>query len=717
MNRHPKNFLNRMHRTAYFLIGVVTAILMGARVLAQQPAFLTNGLVAYYPFNGNANDESGNGNHGDSIGEIAFTEDRNKVAGQSIGLNGVAGYVRSKTPLNNIQNNFSMSIWFRTDGADREYSGYAVSPSHGLGTWGDRSVGLGISAGTNQIAIWEHTHDHQQKVGYAYGLFQGWNHVCVVYVDRKPSIYVNGEIAFKGVASSYDIVRPSTGYGPLNTALFAFQEGGIGGGKSNGILEIFKGSLDEYRVYNRALSDAEVRSLYQYESVPLDSSFISSGLIAHFPFNGNANDESGNGRNATVYNQANTFLDSDRFGRNNSAYRFENPINGIDPVIWGDGLNLAGKSFSISMWIKGEFSVAKDDYAGINVGAVTPGSPNPGGQQGKSLHWYANSKGMRFSFFYDDFDVAFKPESQKWTHLVATYNAANGLRTLSVNGVLIAQNQAQYGYSGTAIFTFGGRYGTFVDDIRIYQRPLSVVEIKSLFEIESNPPTSHPRFATATAQVVNGFVVGVNITDGGYGYTNNPVVTISGGGGSGAKAVAYQVNGVVASITITNPGSGYTSLPVITIAPPPSPPRKATATAQVVNGFVVGTKIADGGFGYDTAPAVLLIGGGGGGAAATATVANGVVTGITITNPGSGYTSAPIVRIASPPFLPTLGIEVVRVRVKLNVVLGRKYQIEASTDLATWRNAGEAFIAQDEQVLQEFDVEGVGQYFRVNQVP
>jgi hypothetical protein len=256
-----------------------------------------------------------------------------------------------------------------------------------------------------------------------------------------------------------------------------------------------------------------------------------------------------------------------------------------------------------------------------------------------------------------------------------------------------------------------------VDDLRIYNRALSESEVKALFDYESQSQPQNPSIATATAQVVNGFVVGATITSGGSGYTNNPVIAITGGGGTGAKATANQFNGVVTSITITNPGSGYTSTPTITIAPPPFPPRKATSMAQLVNGFVVGTKITDGGFGYDSPPAILLIGGGGTGATAVATVANGVVTAITITNPGTGYTSAPVVRIASPPFTPKLAIETSKVYVRMSVVLGRKYQLEASTDLNTWTSTGPAFIAQDEELVQEFDVNQVGQYFRINQVP
>jgi hypothetical protein len=149
----------------------------------------------------------------------------------------------------------------------------------------------------------------------------------------------------------------------------------------------------------------------------------------------------------------------------------------------------------------------------------------------------------------------------------------------------------------------------------------------------------------------------------------------------------------------------------------PPLPRKAIASADVVNGFVVGVKVSDLGAGYDVPPTVILVGGGGTGATAIATVSKGVITSIKIVNPGSGYTSTPTVRIASPPFTPKLSIDVAKVRVRLEVVLGRKYQIESSADLQVWTKAGDAFVAQDEVLQQDFDVDISGRYFRINQVP
>lgn len=225
---------------------------------------------------------------------------------------------------------------------------------------------------------------------------------------------------------------------------------------------------------------------------------------------------------------------------------------------------------------------------------------------------------------------------------------------------------------------------------------------------------SRPIPAQAAPQVVNGFIVGGVISAGGSGYLTAPEVLFSDPTGTGAKATAIVVNGSVTGIHIVNPGANYSPMANLTIAPPPSPPRAATAFAQWgTSGHISGVIVTEGGSGYTTVPGVQLIGGGGTGATAVATVVNGVVTAITLRNPGTGYSSAPTVKIALPPVDPTLAVAVSRVRLDLHLIMGARYQLQSSTDLSHWVAEGVPFVAVDGRLDREFSVGSVPQYYRV----
>ena len=87
-----------------------------------------------------------------------------------------------------------------------------------------------------------------------------------------------------------------------------------------------------------------------------------------------------------------------------------------------------------------------------------------------------------------------------------------------------------------------------------------------------------PHKAVATATIVNGFVVGVTLTDGGYGYDGAPPVTLEGGGGSGAAISLVMGNGFIGEIVVEDAGRGYTNAPNVLIG---SPPVRSSATVAV----------------------------------------------------------------------------------------------------------------------------------------
>lgn len=103
---------------------------------------------------------------------------------------------------------------------------------------------------------------------------------------------------------------------------------------------------------------------------------------------------------------------------------------------------------------------------------------------------------------------------------------------------------------------------------------------------------------SATVQVSlvefsNGSIQGFDITDGGTGY--GPVVSISGGGGSGAEAVATVSSGKITAIDVIDFGTDYTSTPTVTVT---GAGKGATATATYQTGTISAVTVTNTGYGY-----------------------------------------------------------------------------------------------------------------------
>jgi len=206
---------------------------------------------------------------------------------------------------------------------------------------------------------------------------------------------------------------------------------------------------------------------------------LKKGLIAYYPFNGNANDESGFNHNGTVYNAT---LTTDRHGNQNSAYEF-------------DGFNAYINTFSMfdlsvrtaSVWVyaydihrvnpNNLAIIAMDGPSLVNgnlAGSFDNGilRINAGGSQPSDCLYYPNLS------------------EDKWYNIVL-------VRTATQTQYYINGNLVQTGTSGT-LFTQGspnsnliigaGRSTTSqffngkIDDLAIYDRALSTTEIKYIYE-------------------------------------------------------------------------------------------------------------------------------------------------------------------------------------------------------------------------------------------
>jgi hypothetical protein len=299
-------------------------------------------------------------------------------------------------------------------------------------------------------------------------------------------------------------------------------------------------------------------------------SFLTNGLIAYYPFNGNANDAAGNGNNGTVNGLT---LTTDRFGNLNSAYAFPG-IPSKDITINSTNL-LMQMPFSCCVWVNfsgGNYNprivCLAQNYSGYEIATAGTGSFRQIGLDDET------TAGGYSVISPDSFAAGV------WHHVAAVWDTNK--MTLYVDGrsegATTIEGQIFYnGGFGTQWLptigdscSFGDPNDLFagaINDVRFYNRALSSNEVAQLYAIESTP-VCIPHGATAMATVVGGFVVAANITNEGCGYTNAPLVLIQGGGGTGATATAVVANGMVVGITITSAGIGYTGTPAIYISFP-----------------------------------------------------------------------------------------------------------------------------------------------------
>ncbi|NDB95355.1 MAG: DUF5011 domain-containing protein [Verrucomicrobia bacterium] len=229
---------------------------------------------------------------------------------------------------------------------------------------------------------------------------------------------------------------------------------------------------------------------------PSSYSRLNKGLVAYYPFNGNANDESGSGNHCAVVNAT---LAPDRFGHPNSAYHF----NGISSLSQGSYLTTSshnnlptGKSdLTVNLWasvqqpIEGDWRVifANKQFDNFQLGLGTDLYNT------KRIQYHSSSAYPQIST-----DQLVWNDSQ-WYMITLTLK--DGLVSFFRDGEMLASfNLTSYGYgnygSGDSLnLTFGGRQDPpstldhpwlgNLDGIRIYNRALSNVEVGQLYQNEA----------------------------------------------------------------------------------------------------------------------------------------------------------------------------------------------------------------------------------------
>ncbi|MBF4483817.1 LamG-like jellyroll fold domain-containing protein [Flavobacterium sp. CSZ] len=207
----------------------------------------TNGLIAYYPFSGNANDVSGNKSNGSVTGAV-LTTDRFGNSNSAYSFEGAGSYIDA-TIANIPQGNATRTIsgWFKTNTPNPGENGDVCIFNYGalsrLQRFGLTIYSKGYletSTGPNAIG------DDFYVNNFNY-LSNDWYFFTLTYNGTKVSLYVNGVFVSEKNAA-------------LNTTNNLFRIGKrISGDTTN---EYFKGEIDDIGIWNRVLTPEEISAMY-----------------------------------------------------------------------------------------------------------------------------------------------------------------------------------------------------------------------------------------------------------------------------------------------------------------------------------------------------------------------------------------------------------------------------------------------------------------------
>ena len=462
-----------------------------AALIVQAPKYigLNSGLVGYWSFDGKdmagvkAYDRSGQGNDGTLTNGPASAIGR---IGQALSFDGGEDYVRipSKTYFQGNQN-LTISLWFKyeikgtgffeqdiiTKKFDAESKDYSlrVNESTGAVLWGSEVADIPYSLSSADTVASPNT----------------WYHYVAILNKTADvlTLYINGvqvaqdtTFGSNSDATSQDIAIGSTLFTPNN-----FN---------------FVGSIDDVRIYNRALSGDEIKRLYKIGATlkvntSISNDSLKKGLVGHWSFDG-----------PTVISNANQTYVEDLSGQNNrgqlmnmstSTARVKGKIgqalsfDGSNDFVVNDASNIP--KVTISAWIN------IPNYPANN--SLVAGFSNDIGNNFNDKIIYVGTDGKVYFYVFDGGSkttsapaAAISPNT--WHHVVGTANGNNAYSY--VDGVLVGSVTAgntYTSYSTPKIFINGdiGIVNRFrylngkIDDVRVYNRALSGDEIKRLYKI------------------------------------------------------------------------------------------------------------------------------------------------------------------------------------------------------------------------------------------
>jgi len=465
-------------------ICVLLCICMGQSV-AKIPDYIPKqGLIGYWPFNGNAQDESGNGLHALVNGPI-LVDDRFGNPESAYSFSGINDNIVIDTAFfNNGWDSFTFTCWVYLDETknpqNRNINHVFLNtmPHNGLGigyNWGN-SERYSFSVGNGEPAQQWNTNLFDAR-GLSSFEKQQWKMVVLVKSQRTYTMYVNGnkentyECDQDILSHCYKVVFGSCDQGACN--------------------EVLDGRLDDPAIWNRALDSNEIYTIYTGKNITtkVPDNLSKQGLIGFWPFNNNAQDESGNGNHGTVIGKS--IYPQDRKNVANASNFLERTPEFINVPI--KKLPLDKKNLSVSLWFKipkqynhsSLYFIRNGDFIDDGFSLWIDQNNSVYGVNQYAIGMYL-PKGINKLSAYDRQAMFITDQKtvQEWNNLIATYDGS--LLKLYLNGKLKSSKKCESDITlGSNFLAFSSWYNPtdptqperYVDDIAIWSRVLTEDEI------------------------------------------------------------------------------------------------------------------------------------------------------------------------------------------------------------------------------------------------
>ena len=259
------------------LLTAVITLSVATATIAQVPNYVpTNGLVGWWPFNGNANDESGNGNDGTVNGPILSNDrfgDANKSFDFSNSLNQYIDFGNISTL--NSSTSFSISAWFN-------YSQTPTSPNDWFTIVADGSYsdpnGFGVIINPNQI-LFRNNSSFGVLVSNTLNL-NTWYNIAAVYSSDSVKVYLNSILIGQNSHQNTNLFNTS----------YSFKAGKCDDLPidPNDHEYFFNGKIDDIGMWDRVLTQQEITDLYNgnicYQTITVtDTLLINMGITSFNP--------------------------------------------------------------------------------------------------------------------------------------------------------------------------------------------------------------------------------------------------------------------------------------------------------------------------------------------------------------------------------------------------------------------------------------------------